>query len=213
MGTSPRAPGRAWCGIRTRPRQATSRTRPRCAGPTGDRSTSSAGGHAPTPDGQILAGGGNLAYNNGNNLGQRDVASFDRGTGEWSARPPTARGRWYPTLLSLADGRVLAVSGKNDTNGDLNPEFGGYDPTADQWVHLNPPQNFRLPAVLRPPVRDGGRGCSSAVAGWTTPGRSRRGSSTWPSSPSASGRYLHCLTAICATRPRASCCRRPNGSR
>ncbi len=99
-------------------------------------------GHAPLPDGRILAGGGNLAYNNGNNLGQRDVASFDPGTGQWSTRPATANGRWYPTLLTLPDGRILAVSGKNDTNGDLNAEFELYDPALDQWVHLHPPQNF-----------------------------------------------------------------------
>jgi hypothetical protein len=100
-------------------------------------------GHAPTPDGRILAGGGNLAYNHGNNLGQRDVASFDTATGQWSARPPMARGRWYPTLLSLADGRILAVSGKNDTDGNLNPEFEVYDPILDQWAPpLPPPQHF-----------------------------------------------------------------------
>src|SRR5690242_979705 len=33
-------------------------------------------GHTPMPDGRILAGGGNLSYNNANNLGQREVASF-----------------------------------------------------------------------------------------------------------------------------------------
>lgn len=99
-------------------------------------------GHAPLADGRILAGGGNLAYNNGNNLGQRDVASFDPATGQWSTRPPTAHGRWYPTLLTLPDGRMLAVSGKNDTNGDLNPQFEVYDPTLDQWAQLHPPKNF-----------------------------------------------------------------------
>jgi hypothetical protein len=99
-------------------------------------------GHAPLSDGRILAGGGNLAYNNGNNLGQRDVASFDPATGQWSTRPPTQHGRWYPTLLTLPDGRILAVSGKNDTNGDLNPQFEVYDSTLDQWAQLHPPQNF-----------------------------------------------------------------------
>jgi len=70
------------------------------------------------------------------------VASFDPATGQWSTRPPTQHGRWYPTLLTLPDGRVLAVSGKNDTNGDLNPTFEVYDPNIDEWGHLQPPQNF-----------------------------------------------------------------------
>ena len=99
-------------------------------------------GHAPLTDGRILAGGGNLAYNHGNNLGQRDVASFDPATGQWSTRPPTDHGRWYPTLLTLPDGRILAVSGKNDTTGDLNAEFEVYDAALDKWAHLPPPQNF-----------------------------------------------------------------------
>jgi hypothetical protein len=36
----------------------------------------------------------------------------------------------------------LAVSGKNDTTGDLNAEFEIYDPALDKWAHLHPPQNF-----------------------------------------------------------------------
>jgi hypothetical protein len=102
-------------------------------------------GHAPLADGRILAGGGNLAYNHGNNLGQRDCSSFDPVTGQWSTRPPTAIGRWYPTLLALADGRVLAVSGKNDTNGDLNAQIEVYDPLLDKWAPRHPPQGLGLP--------------------------------------------------------------------
>jgi hypothetical protein len=99
-------------------------------------------GHAPLTDGRMLAGGGNLSYNNGNNLGQREVASFDPGTGHWSARPAMTHGRWYPTLTALPDGRVLAVSGKNDTTGDLNADFDVYDAALDRWVPLHPPHNF-----------------------------------------------------------------------
>ena len=52
-----------------------------------------------------------------------------------------AEGRWYPTLLALADGQVLAVSGKNDTNGDLNRRIEVYDPAGDRWTDLNSPQD------------------------------------------------------------------------
>ncbi len=97
------------------------------------------GGDTFLPDGSVLSAGGNLAYNNGNNLGQREVASFDPDTEQWSARPPMAHGRWYPTLLALDDGRVLAVSGKNETDGNLNPQVEVYDPAHDVWSHLNPP--------------------------------------------------------------------------
>ena len=99
-------------------------------------------GHAPLPDGRILAGGGNQTYNHGNNLGQREVAAFDPDSGQWALRAPFAHGRWYPTLLALPDGRVLAVSGKNDTDGDLNPQFEVYDPIVDKWVQHDPPHDF-----------------------------------------------------------------------
>ncbi|QGF23798.1 galactose oxidase-like domain-containing protein [Raineyella fluvialis] len=99
-------------------------------------------GHSALPDGRLFVAGGNQSYNDGNNLGQRESASFDPVTETWSARPPMAHGRWYPTLVTLPDGRVLTVSGKNDTNGDLNAGFEVYDPATDTWGHLNPPANF-----------------------------------------------------------------------
>jgi hypothetical protein len=75
------------------------------------------GGDTLLPDGRLLSAGGNQSYNNGNNLGQRDVASFDPGTEQWQKRPSMAEGRWYPTLLALADATILAVSGRTGPMG------------------------------------------------------------------------------------------------
>jgi hypothetical protein len=105
------------------------------------------GGDTVAADGSVLSAGGNLSYNQGNNLGQREVASFDPQAQQWSTRAPMAHGRWYPTLLALDDGRVLAVSGKNGTDGNLNPQFEVYDPAHDAWTQLTPPPDpgFGLP--------------------------------------------------------------------
>src|SRR5207248_690024 len=91
---------------------------------------------------------GNQAYNDGNNLGQRDVAAFDPQTEQWQALPPMVEGRWYPTLLSLDDGRILAVSGKNGTDGQLNQRIEIYDPVANVWresEHPHDPNFVGLP--------------------------------------------------------------------
>ncbi|MGZ4218399.1 MAG: galactose oxidase-like domain-containing protein [Solirubrobacteraceae bacterium] len=98
------------------------------------------GGDTFLADGRILSAGGNLSYNNGNNLGQRDVAIFDPASEQWSATAPMAHGRWYPQLLTLPDGRILTVSGKNETDGNLNPLFEVYDPVHGTWSQLHPPQ-------------------------------------------------------------------------
>jgi hypothetical protein len=72
-------------------------------------------GHAPLSDGRILAGGGNLAYNHGNNLGQRDAASFDPAAGQWSTRPPTAHGRRLSRRRDRRTRLSVAPAGANAT--------------------------------------------------------------------------------------------------
>jgi len=98
------------------------------------------GGDTFDADGRVFSAGGNLAYNHGNNLGQKETALFDPATEQWSRRASMKVGRWYPTLLTLADGRILAVSGKNDTTGELNRHIEIYDVAADAWQPLTEPQ-------------------------------------------------------------------------
>ena len=99
------------------------------------------GGDTFLADGRILSAGGTQDYNAGNDLGQREAAIFDPVTEQWAMAPPMAHGRWYPQLLLFPDGHVLTVSGKNESNGDLNPLFEVYDPVHSQWLQHNPPQN------------------------------------------------------------------------
>jgi hypothetical protein len=103
------------------------------------------GGDTFLPDGRLLSAGGNQAYVA---KGRRDVVAFDPQAGQWQHRAAMAHGRWYPTLLPLADGRVLAVSGIDETGAALNPLFEIYSPETDTWQQRpTPNQNlfFGLP--------------------------------------------------------------------
>ncbi|MFI7601683.1 galactose oxidase-like domain-containing protein [Actinoplanes sp. NPDC049681] len=70
-------------------------------------------GHAFLPDGRLLAAGGTEQYDPF--IGLRQAVTFDPGAG-WTAQPAMAGGRWYPTLTALPDGRILAVSGLDETS-------------------------------------------------------------------------------------------------
>ena len=109
-------------------------------------------GHPFLSDGRLLASGGTEQYDPFHGLrqavsfdphaGPADAGSPSGRTGAWIAEPDMAVGRWYPTLLTLDDGRVLAVSGLDQTS-QLNvlPEI--YDGVG--WSHnQRSPSNWPL---------------------------------------------------------------------
>ena len=75
-------------------------------------------GHSFLADGTLLAAGGTYKYE-GNLFGlpippfrgldQSYV--FNPSTERWTRKEDMAKGRWYPTLVTLGDGRIVAVSG------------------------------------------------------------------------------------------------------
>src|SRR5207248_3184307 len=59
-------------------------------------------------------------------------------TNSWSRGADFLYKRWYPSILTLPDGRVILVSGSHDgaiTNLQPIPEL--YDPVANTWTQLN----------------------------------------------------------------------------
>jgi hypothetical protein len=109
------------------------------------------GGECFLADGRLLQAGGTLAYdvdahnNPGPHgfFGRRDAVFFDFNTQQWSKAASMAGGRWYPTLLPLGDGRVLAVSGLGE-DGNLNPTleiFSSAVGAAGAWHTLPTPPN------------------------------------------------------------------------
>ncbi|MGH7534837.1 MAG: hypothetical protein ACREMG_04570, partial [Gemmatimonadales bacterium] len=107
-------------------------------------------GHALQPDGKLLVAGGHLADDHGLAVTHR----FDPTTQSWSSGlPDMATGRWYPTVTALADGRMLAVAGR-DENGVVAgiPEVWN----GSQWTRLTG-VNLALPYYPRNFVAPDGR--------------------------------------------------------
>jgi hypothetical protein len=66
-------------------------------------------------DGRVLINGGNLQYDPF--FGEPRNAVFDPVTGLFTDIENMAHGRWYPTVTTLGDGRVMTFSGLLETGG------------------------------------------------------------------------------------------------
>jgi hypothetical protein len=93
-------------------------------------------GQATLADGRVIVLGGTDA--GGKSHGLAVNALFDPFTSTWTAGPPMAYARWYPTVTTLPDGRVLATGGVHTINGVrehiTTPEI--YDPATNRWMQL-----------------------------------------------------------------------------
>jgi hypothetical protein len=116
-------------------------------------------------------------------LGQQDFGGtrasyiFDPATERYSTVSPMAMARWYPTLVGLADGKILSVSGL-DEFGQVSPGNNEvFHPKTERWSA--PPRLFRpfptYPALFLMPYRKlffsgSNAGYGPATAAWRTPG-------------------------------------------
>ena len=81
-------------------------------------------------DGRMLTAGGHADWG----VGIRNSDIYDPVTRLWTPVTPMNFPRWYPTLTTLPDGRVLSVSGSDrcETCPVPTPEI--YDPQANTWT-------------------------------------------------------------------------------
>ncbi|MCW5313138.1 DUF1929 domain-containing protein [Nostoc sp. KVJ3] len=88
-------------------------------------------GHSFTADGMLMVAGGTLRYDPF--YGIPVALMFDPIAEKWVKKPSMHNGRWYPTLLTLGSGRILAVSGLG-IDGSLNRQPEIYSSTfANGW--------------------------------------------------------------------------------
>jgi hypothetical protein len=99
-------------------------------------------GHALMADGRLMVSGGHKLDDRG-----LDVTNiFDPSTESWVAGlPKMAKGRWYPTVTTLGDGRLVTVAGKDTSKTVVRiPEVW----ENNQWVTL-PGASLVLPYYPR----------------------------------------------------------------
>jgi hypothetical protein len=103
------------------------------------------GGDTLLPDGRLISAGGTIGYNP--YRGRADATVFDPQTGKWSFIASMAHGRWYPSLVALGDGRVLAATGFTEVfSFQHNQSIEIYDPANNHWdIHHFPPGFPNLP--------------------------------------------------------------------
>jgi hypothetical protein len=72
-------------------------------------------GHAFLPDGRLLVTGGHITDHHG----LPDANVFDPATETWTAVSPMSRGRWYPSSVTLPDGGVLTLAGRDQMGTEV----------------------------------------------------------------------------------------------
>jgi len=110
-------------------------------------------GHSFMADGTLLVSGGHKLDDRG-----LDVTNFfNPATETWTPGPKMAKGRWYPTVTELPDGRMVTIAGKDTTKSVvLVPELWGDPSDPTHWVPL-PGATLLLPYYPRDFVAPDGR--------------------------------------------------------
>lgn len=119
-------------------------------------------GHAYLPNGMVGVFGGNLGGNNGAGVPYSLV--FDPWSEQWLRQEDMAVGRWYPSVVQGADGRLLIMSGHSElgwqTPTPIVEHFPGsaaevpYDPTytegnpVDRWPDTDAPFQSDYPHLF-----------------------------------------------------------------
>jgi hypothetical protein len=88
------------------------------------------------PDGRLLVAGGTKTYDPF--FGLPDAYVFDPHDEQWKLLPPMTGGRWYPTLVTLADGSVLAMSGLGELGEDPYQDIELFTDHPPAWTTLQP---------------------------------------------------------------------------
>jgi galactose oxidase len=97
-------------------------------------------GHCFLPSGNLLVVGGHIE----DGVGVEQASIFDYQANKWIPQPKMNRGRWYPSALTLPDGRVLCLSGsdgkavgnKFEPNNNNIPQIYTETPNPNSWVEV-----------------------------------------------------------------------------
>ncbi|QSJ18891.1 DUF1929 domain-containing protein [Nostoc sp. UHCC 0702] len=96
-------------------------------------------GHIHLEDGSILFISGSNRYYPGELFeGSKQTNVFDWKTETWSKLDPLKEGRWYPSPVTLADGKIVIFSGlKYGKPGQITPTIEIYDPATKKFQFID----------------------------------------------------------------------------
>jgi len=112
-------------------------------------------GHSFMPDGRLLVAGGAPIGS------MRSTHIFDPAAETWTKVADMNEARWYPTVLTLPDGRILAASGSGASQVEV------YDAASDTWTLVAGATRFFPELYPSLHLLPGGQVFYSR-AGWTT---------------------------------------------
>ena len=82
--------------------------------------------------GKLFLAGGHAGVDN---FGLKSAYQFNQGTKQWTRLADMRNGRWYPTLVTMGNGQILAISG-GDTAAALNRIPEVFNPGQNTWRAL-----------------------------------------------------------------------------
>jgi hypothetical protein len=96
-------------------------------------------GHLQLADGNVLfISGTGRYYPGGRFTGSRQANIYNWQTGKWLPAGQLKEGRWYPTLVSLAGGKIVIFSGlKINAPNQINPSIEIYDPKSGKFHYID----------------------------------------------------------------------------
>lgn len=113
------------------------------------------------PDGKVLAVGASEWHTQPDLepflRGGTDARVFDPATDTWTRKADMLFGRWYPSAITLPDGKALVASGIGSLTNPSEqwPQIEVYDPAANTWSYLDGGDRL-LPLYPRISVVPGG---------------------------------------------------------
>ena len=90
-------------------------------------------GQSLLPTGEVFMAGGTLDIESPpmQFKGARFALTFDPWTEKWTRQPDMREGRWYPGQGQLADGRIVVLSGLDESGtGSMNADLEVFTPVA-----------------------------------------------------------------------------------
>ena len=125
-------------------------------------------GQTVLPDGRVLVAGGSERYDPF--VGLKTTLLFDPVAEQWTFVQAMKWGRWYPTLLTLGDGRAFATSGGGNSENETYAPATGWSVSGPQfgwplYPHLNLLADGR---VFHSGMRFGGSGVQPGYLNATT---------------------------------------------